>query len=379
MSGAQVRERVARFGPNALPEGRRPSAWQLAARQLRSFLVLLLLAAALLSFLLGEPADALAIFAAVMLNAVVGLAMDFRTERALASLQALSAPGARVRREGQQAQLPARELVPGDVVLVEAGDRVPADGRLVEGWVETNESLLTGESMPVRKTCEPLTEPNPSTADRTNELFAGTLLTRGAGTLIVTETGALTEVGRIGRLLSEAPNPSSPLAERLNVLGRYLVWMVAALAAVITAIGLIQGRALWPLVETAVVLAIAAIPEGLPAVATLALAAGARRLARKGVLLRKLGALEALGSISTLCLDKTGTLTANELTARAVTLVDHELSVTGEGWEPRGTLLEQGAPPTPECLPALTALGRACQACNDAVLEQEQGHWHVHG
>jgi len=379
LTGAQVRERLARFGPNSLPEGRGPSVLTLAVRQLRSLLVLLLLLAAVLSFVLGERSNALAIFVAVLLNAIVGFGMDFRAERALASLQALSAPNARARREGQQAQIPARDLVPGDVVLVEAGDRVPADGRVVDGSVEADESLLTGESMTVRKQSAPLEERNPAMAERRNELFAGAMITRGAGTLIVTETGSRTQVGHIGRLLSEAPSPASPLADRLDALGRYLVWMVAALAGVITAIGLLQGRELWPLVETAVVLAIAAIPEGLPAVATLALAAGARRLARKGVLLRKLGALEALGSISTLCIDKTGTLTANAMTARAIVLADHTLSVTGEGWEPSGTIEERGGPPAPESLPGLRALGSACRACNDAVIEQEQGRWHVHG
>jgi Ca2+-transporting ATPase len=379
LGSASVRERRARSGLNALPEGRGASAVQLIARQLRSFLVLVLLLAAVLSFALGERADALAIFAALLLNAIIGFAMDFRAERALASLQALAAPTARVRREGQQSQICTRELVPGDVVLVQAGDRVPADGRLVEGSVATDESLLTGESAPVSKHCAALAQESLATTERSNELFAGSLLIRGAGAMIATETGSRTEVGHIGRMLSEAPSPSSPLAERLDALGRYLVWMVAALAAVIAAIGLLQGRAFWPLVETAVVLAIAAIPEGLPAVATLALAAGARRLAKKGALLRKLGALEALGSISVLCLDKTGTLTANAMTVRAVALAEHELAIAGEGWDPRGEILEDGRPPRPASLPPLRELARACQACNDATLEEESGRWHIHG
>lgn len=379
LSSTQAQERLESFGPNSLPEGRGPSILTLAGRQLRSFLVLLLLLAALVSFALGERADALAIFVAVMLNAIVGFVMDFRAEAALAALQALSAQTARTRREGREGQIPARGLVPGDVVLVEAGDRVAADGRVVEGSLEADESLLTGESMPVSKRSAPLTELELATAERSNELFAGTMITRGSGTMIVTETGSRTEVGHIGRLLSQAPSPASPLADRLDALGRYLVWMVAALAAVIIGIGLLQGREFWPLVETAVVLAIAAIPEGLPAVATLALAAGARRLTRKGVLLRKLGALEAMGSVSTLCLDKTGTLTANAMTARAVVLADHELTVTGEGWEPSGEIRENGEPIPPDSLPALRALAQACRACNDAVLEQEQGRWHIHG
>jgi Ca2+-transporting ATPase len=379
LSISQVASRRAHFGPNALPEARGPSPLVLAARQLKSFIVLLLLVAAIISFALGERADALAIFGAVILNAVVGFVMDFRAERALAALQALSAPSARTRRDGQLAQIPARDLVPGDIVLLEAGDRVPADGRVVAGSIEADESLLTGESVPVHKVSAALAEPRPATADRKNEVFAGTLITRGSATTIVTETGSRTEVGHIGRLLSEAPSPASPLGDRLNALGRYLVWMVAALAVVLLAIGILQGRELWPLVETAVILAIAAIPEGLPAVATLALAAGARRLVRRGVLLRNLGALEAMGSISVLCIDKTGTLTANAMTVRTVVLADREFTVNGEGWVPSGDILERGRPLALGSAPGLKAIAQACLACNDAVLEQEQGRWHIHG
>ncbi len=379
LKASEIGERRARFGLNALPEAKGASALQLLGRQLKSFIIVLLLLAAAVSFALGERADALAIFAALLLNGAVGFVMDFKAEKALASLQALTAPTARVRRDGQQDSIPAKEVLPGEVVVLEAGDRVPADGRLIDGAVDADESLLTGESVPVSKSPEVLAQPAPALTDRKNELFAGTLLTRGAGTMLVTETGGRTEVGRIGRMLAEAPNPSSPLAERLDSLGGSLLWIVAVLTIALTAIGLAQGREFWPLLETAVALAIAAIPEGLPAVATLALAAGARRLTRRGVLLRRLGALEALGSVGTLCMDKTGTLTANAMTAREVVLPDHALTVSGEGWEPSGEILEDGRPIAPERLPALADLARASLSCNEAVLEQEDGRWHIHG
>ena len=376
---AEARARLARHGENALPRAPPPSMGELALRQLRSFIVVLLLLAAAISAGLGEYADALAIFVALLLNAAVGFAMDFRAERAIASLQALTAPQARLLRDAQQVELPAEQAVPGDVAIVEAGDRVAADGRLVDGEVSADESLLTGESVPVSKTPRALEKESLALAERRNELFAGTLVTRGRGVVLVTQTGADTEIGRIGKLLMEAPSPATPLAQRLNLLGRYLVWMVAVLAAIIIVLGVLQRRELWPLIETAVVLAIAAIPEGLPAVATLALAAGARRLARFGVLLRNLGALEALGSVTTLCLDKTGTLTENAMTVRAIELPERALTVTGQGWTPRGELLEPGGQVDPVSVPGLNELLRTAQLCNDAVLEEEAGRWHIHG
>jgi Ca2+-transporting ATPase len=379
LSEAEVRARRSRHGENRLPTAPPPSLGELVLRQARSFIVVLLLGASVVSAVLGELADAAAIFAALLLNAAVGFAMDYRAERALAALQSLAAPRARLLRDGQQVELPATEAVPGDVAVVEAGDRVPADGRLIEGELEADEALLTGESVPVSKRPVVLARDELPLAERRNELFAGTLVTRGHGLLVVTETGEHSEIGRIGRLLMEAPSPASPLAQRLDALGRTLVWRVAALSAVIVALGLLQRREHWPLVKTAVVLAIAAIPEGLPAVATLALAAGAWRLARRGVLLRNLGALEALGSVTTLCLDKTGTLTENAMTVRAIELPGRSLEVSGQGWRPRGELLLEGRAVAVEEVPGLGELLTASQLCNDAVLEEEAGRWHIHG
>ncbi|HEY9899966.1 MAG TPA: cation-transporting P-type ATPase [Pantanalinema sp.] len=379
LDAAQVAERLGRFGPNALPRVEPPSLLTLALRQVTNFIVLLLSAAAVISWLLGEAADALAILAALVLNAVVGFVMDYQAERDIASIQALTAPRARVRRAGNVLEIDSEQLVPGDVVLIEAGDRIPADGRILAGSFSADESLLTGESAAVAKQAPPLPAETLSLSERRNEAFAGTMVTIGSGTLLVTATGPRSEVGKIGRLLSETARPTIPLTERLDVLGRYLVWTVAAVAAVIVTLGLWQKQPFWPLLETAVVLAIAAIPEGLPTVATLALAAGADRLARQGLRLRQIGALEALGSVTSLCLDKTGTLTANAMTVQEVRLDGHVIRVTGEGWTPSGTFAEDGRPPSERLVSRLQEVLRAAQRCNDATLEAHDTGWHIHG
>ena len=379
LSAAQVQERQARHGKNALPETLPPSLWTLLGRQVKDFIVLVLLGAVGLSLVLGERGDAVAIVVALVLNVAVGLLMDWRAERDIASLRSLSSPRARVRRDGHEVELPASELVPGDVVLLESGDRVPADARLIGGVCAVDESLLTGESLPVEKSATVLTAAALTLAQRENEVFAGALVRTGSGVALVTATAAQTELGRIGKLLSATRPPPVPLNLRLATLGRYILWLVAAVGVLLLALGLWQGQPFWPLMRTAIVLAVAAIPEGLPSVATLALAAAARRLARQKLRVRHLGVLEALGGITTLCLDKTGTLTANAMTVRAVELADHELTVTGEGFAPSGEFQEGGRRLEPASQPGLLLLLRACQFCNEATLEQEDGLWHIHG
>jgi Ca2+-transporting ATPase len=269
--------------------------------------------------------------------------------------------------------------VPGDIFLLEAGDRVPADGRLIEGKIRVDEALLTGESLPVAKALAPRREASLPVAERSNEVFAGTLVFVGSGVGVATATGSRSEVGRIGAMLSRSASPAVPLVRRMDALGRYLVWIVGVVAGVLVVLGLWQGRAFWPLMEASIVLAIAAIPEGLPAVATLALAAGSRRLMARGLRLRTLGALEALGAVTTLCLDKTGTLTANAMSVTRVRLPGHTLDVTGSGWDPAGSFLEAGHDRDPAQVPGLGDVLRVGQLCNDATLESHDTGWHVHG
>ena len=379
LSTQEVQQRLARYGPNQLPQTPPPSIWALLLRQVKSFIVLILLGTAVLSLAIGELGDALAIFVALTLNVAVGLLMDFRAERDIASLQSLSAPLARVRRDGHEVQLPASELMPGDTVLLESGDRVPADARLISGQCTVDESQLTGESLAVEKNTEVLSAATLALSQRANELFAGSLVRVGSGVTLVTATGALTELGRIGKLLGITKPPPTLLSLRLARLGRYIVWMVTAVCALLLLLGLWQGQPFWPLARTAVVLAIAAIPEGLPSVSTLALAAAARRLVKKKLRVRHLGVLESLGGITTLCMDKTGTLTENAMTVRQVQIPDHALSVTGQGFSPIGEFQENGSRIEPSTYPGLLDLLRTCQQCNQATLEQDGGTWHIHG
>lgn len=375
----QREERLAKYGPNTLPVTPPPSVWTLLMRQVKSFIVLVLVGTAVLSVALGELGDAAAILVALLLNVVVGFLMDYGAERDIASLSSIVTPRARVRRDGHEAELSASELLPGDVILLESGDRVPADARIYSGECAIDESLLTGESEAVEKSAEKLgAEPLPL-SQRANELFAGSLVRVGSCTALVTTTGTQTELGRIGKLLSATKPPPVPLNLRLATMGQYIVWMVAAVCTLLLVLGLWQGQPFWPLVRTAVVLAVAAIPEGLPSVSTLALAAAARRLVKQQLRVRHLGVLEALGGITTLCLDKTGTLTANQMTVRAVQTPSQLLTVTGEGWSPAGEFQQSGARIEPSSSPELLELLRTCQRCNDAALEQEETSWHIHG
>lgn len=379
LSAAEVLARRQSAGANTLPTTPPLSLLAMLMTQLKNLISILLLIAALLSLALGQVANAFAILVALILNAGVGLFMDYRAEQAMAALKAMAAPKARVRRDGLEAEIPAADLVPGDVVLLEAGARVPADGRLILGECAVDESMLTGESVPVAKQTAPLSMPTLELTERRNELFAGSMVAVGAGTMLVSSIGGQTEMGRIGRLLSDTPRETSLLSQRLDVLGRYLIWSVSAVAGLIVFLGLFQGRPFFPLLETAIVLAIAAIPEGLPAVATLALAAGSHRLSKKGVQLRTLTALESLGAVTTLCLDKTGTLTENAMTVREIRVDGHCYEPSGHGWTPVGHLSEHGQRIDPADHPLLLDALRSAQLCNDGTLERDESGWHIHG
>ena len=370
LDDADAAARLKQFGPNALPQQPARSCLAILAAQLKSFIVLLLLAAVGIAALLGEYSQAVAILAALTINVGFGFAMDYQAETVIASLGKLALPTARVRRGGRELELPAQDLVPGDVVLLTAGDRVPADARVAQGQCHVDESLLTGESEPRLK--------RPEAPDQA-EVFAGTLLTRGSAVAVVTRTGAQTAIGRIGVLLGETRRPRSPIDERLELLGGFLLVTVTALSAIILGLGLWQGREPGPLLQTAIALAVAAIPEGLPSVATLAMAAGVRRLGRFGLRVRHLAALEALGGVTTLCLDKTGTLTLNAMTVERIDLPGRSFTVSGEGWDPDGTFFEGGSKIDPPAEPSLATLLRVGLLCNEATWERDESGWHVHG
>ncbi len=306
--------RLTRLGPNELEAGEELRAWPILLGQLTSPMVLLLAAAGALSAALGDVTEAIFILFVVVLNAWIGFRQEYRAEKAMASLQALTIPTVRALRDGVIQEIGARELVPGDVVLLNAGSRVPADGRLLEAFaLRVDESALTGESVPVDKEVAPVDEVTPL-AERTSMAYSGTSVTAGRGALVVTSTGMASELGRVADLLRGAEAGPTPLQQRLDALVRGLALAAGAVVLLVFGIGLLRGEDLETLLLTAVSLAVAAIPESLPAVVTITLALGAQRMLARNALIRRLYAVETLGSVTTICSDKTGTLTQNRMT-----------------------------------------------------------------
>jgi Ca2+-transporting ATPase len=365
--------RLARDGRNELERGGRLSIWGLMAAQFRSLLVWILLGAALVSMALGERADSLAIVAIVILNAAIGFLQEYRADRAAAALARMTAPRARVVRGGQAEVIPAAEAVVGDLLLLEAGDLVAADARLLDASaLRVNEAPLTGESEPVDKragTC-PAGAP---VADRFNMVFLGTSVVGGSGRGLVVGTGMRTEVGHIAELLRTAESGATPVARRLDQVGHRLMWACAGIVALVVVLGWWRGVPVFELFLGAISLAVAAIPEGLPAVVTVALALGVRRMARRRALVRHLPAVETLGCAEVVCTDKTGTLTRGEMTARKVVTGAAAYSLASAGDAGHGAFVSDGAPGAASTDPALLDLVRAAAACNDAELAREDG------
>jgi Ca2+-transporting ATPase len=341
LTGAEAAARRQRFGPNRVQEHRRRPLWRMFLTQLADFMILVLIAAALISGMIGSLVDTLAIVVIVLLNAVIGLVQEYRAERAMAALKRMAAPGARVRRDGRERDIPAADLVPGDVVLLEAGNVPPADLRLVEAAaLQVDESALTGESQPVQKSTAPLDDGDAPPGERANMVFKGTQVTQGRATGVITATGMHTELGRIAALLQTGGQARTPLQQRLARFGRRLALAVLAICAVIFVAGLARGEPAGLMFLTAVSLAVAAIPEALPAVVTISLALGARKMARQHALIRHLPAVETLGSVTFICTDKTGTLTENRMRAEAFWAAGEMLeslpSPTTEPWRALG-------------------------------------------
>ena len=352
LSAHAAAERLRESGPNTLAEGREPSLFAMFFGQFADFMILVLLAAALISGFIGEPMDTLAILVILILNAVIGAVQELRAERAVAALRRLTVPQANVLRDGREQTIDGATLVPGDLVILESGSLVPADLRLLEvAELQTDESALTGESTTVEKTAEVLAETDLPVADRSNQVFKGTLVTRGRGQGLVVATGMTTELGRIAGLLNTEQSVRTPLQQRLTRFGRYLALAVLAICAVVFVSGLLQGQPVMLMALTAVSLAVAAIPEALPAVITVSLALGARKLSRRQALVRNLPAVETLGSVTFICSDKTGTLTENRMHCEQL-LADGEATAELKGMD--------AGPPWRE-------LGQALALCNDVA------------
>ncbi len=367
-----------KFGINELQQGGLRSPWEILAEQFKSVMIVLLLVSSAISLVLGEYVDSIAILVIVGMNATLGLIQDYRAERALAALRQLSAPVARVRRKGITLEIPAKELVPGDLVLIEAGNSIPADGRIVENAnLKVDESPLTGESIPVEKQTVPLDKGDQSLGDRRNMVFMGTSATYGHGRLLVTATGMNSELGRIARSLESVRAEDTPLQRRLGQLGRALAGIAVAIVALVFALGIARGEQPRLMFMTAISLAVAVVPEGLPAVATVALTIGARRMFLQNALIRKLPAVETLGSVTVICSDKTGTLTQNRMTVTILDVAGERLDLTesipatdfpvsAPPFKPHTSF----AIPTPrthrDISPTLALLLLGAEICNDA-------------
>ncbi|MBI4799990.1 MAG: HAD-IC family P-type ATPase [Desulfarculus sp.] len=375
----EARRRLDQHGPNQLETPTGPGALRRLLGQFNQPLVYILLASGAVTAFLREWVDAGVILGVVLVNAVVGYVQEAKALQALAALSRTMVAEALVLRGGQQARLDARELVPGDMVLLQAGDKVPADLRLLGGReLRVDESALTGESLPVEKDLNPL-PPATALAERRNMAYASTLVTHGQGRGLVVATGARSEVGRISRLMTEVETLQTPLTRKIARFSHLVLWAILALAATAFAVGLGRGQ---PLVETfmaAVALAVGAIPEGLPAAVTITLAIGVSRMARRRAVVRRLPAVETLGSTTVICTDKTGTLTENRMTVQEVWAGGSFYAVTGTGYEPSGEFLEDGVRVEPRQRPALWGALLAGALCNDSELSEYEQGWRVQG
>jgi len=380
---SEAGRRLRDYGPNELPQAPPASPLKLLLEQFSSLIVWVLLGAAIVSGLLQEWVDATAILAIVILNAILGFIQEFRAERSLEALKRMVVVAARVIRDGVLVSLPARELVPGDLIQVEAGDRVPADARLVYATgLQTQEASLTGESTPVTKSTEQISQAEVPLGDRHNMLYMGTVAVSGKARALVVNTGIHTEIGRIAVLIqtaAQAEREETPLQRRLEQLGHTLLWISLGIVAVVFLLGELRGVPIVTMFLTAVSLAVAAIPEGLPAVVTITLALGVTRMVKRHALIRRLPAVETLGSTTVICSDKTGTLTKNEMTVTSLYQGGEVFVVTGEGYAPVGEIFSFGEPVKLDARPGLRELLRVSVLCNGAELRQEEGVWTILG
>ncbi len=344
LSGTEIAQRQATYGKNSLPVAEGTNWLQLVLGQFKDLMVIILIIAAVISALLGDSKDVVVIMAIVILNAIIGTYQEFQAEKALAALSAMQVPLVRVRRKGEINEISAEELVPGDIVILNEGDRIPSDGRLIESInIQIDESALTGESVPVSKNTNALpSDQTVTVGDRENMAFMGTAVTYGRGEMIVTQTGLKTELGNIAAMLLQVEQGTTPLQRRVNHLSKILAIGAGVIVVIVFIAGVLRGIPVQDMFLTAISLAVAAVPEGLPALITISLSLGAARMVRRHALIRRLPAVETLGSVTVICSDKTGTLTKNEMTATRIALPGlDDISISGIGYTPQGKFLVQ--------------------------------------
>jgi Ca2+-transporting ATPase len=375
-----VRHRQQHFGPNQLTAKRGKTPLQRFLQQFNNPLIYILLASTVITAALKDPLDASIIFGVVLVNAILGFVQESRAEHAIAALSQAMLTEATVRRAGRTERIPAAELVPGDVVIVKAGDKIPADVRLIRvKELQVAEAALTGESLPTQKNTDDVLPPETVLAERRNMAYASTLATYGQGTGVVVATGDGTEVGRISELISTAHEIQTPLMRKITRFSKLLMYAILGLTAVTSLIGVLRGQPLIDVFTAGIALAVAAIPEGLPVALTVTLAIGVSRMARRRAIIRNLPAVETLGSVTVICSDKTGTLTQNQMTVKALTVGEATLEVTGAGYDPEGQFLLAGEATDVAALPGVTKVLTAGLLCNDSDLVEAGGRYSAQG
>ena len=374
----EAARRLIEHGANELKSSHRISPWSILLAQFKNALIAILLVATALSVFLGHSAEAIAIALIVLFAVLLGFAQEYRSERALEALRQMAAPTATALRDGEEVVIPARDIVIGDVILLRSGDKVPADARLIEAInLQIEEAALTGESLPVEKQTEALSGGEWPVAERKNMVYAGTAITYGRGRGVVVATGMATEFGKTAAMLESVATTKTPLQESLDKVGSGLARAALVIVAIIVALGIYRGQPFMEMLIFGIALAVAAVPEALPAVVTISLALGVQRMVKRNALVRRLPAVETLGSTSVICSDKTGTLTRDEMTVRQVYVAKDLFEVSGAGFEPHGEFTRAGAvvePPEP-----LKLLLRAAALTSDARLARSNGRWQIKG
>jgi Ca2+-transporting ATPase len=379
LSTAEAQKRLERFGPNELVEKRRVSPWMLFLEQFKSFLIIILLIAVVLSAALGEVVDAIIIGIIILFASGLGFFQEYKAERAMEALKRMAAPTASVLRDGKEIEVPAREVVPGDIVIIATGDRIPADARLIEAVnLRIDEASLTGESAPVEK-INTLVEAKAGLGDRLNMVYMGTTAVYGRGVAVVTGTGMVTEFGRIAGMLQEVKQEATPLQVNLDRTGKWIATAALFVCVVLAGFGVARGHEILEMFIWGVALAVAAVPEALPAVVAISLALGVRRMAKRHALIRRLAAVETLGCTTFICTDKTGTLTQNKMTVLRIYTDGKLIDVTGTGYQPEGEFVVDGIAFVPKQGDSLYVLLNTGILCNDTSLNNIDGAWTIKG
>ncbi len=382
LSTEKAERRLKEYGENRLAEKKKITMWEVFIRQFKSIVMLLLTAAAIASFFIGEVVEGIAVLVVILITAVLGLIMEYKAGKSIEALKKTIRPEAKVIRNGEISNIHTKKIVKGDLILLEEGDKIPADGRLVEAEnLAVDEAMLTGESDSVEKTIDALeSKEKVDIANQKNMVFMGAKVIKGNGKFLVTSTGQEAEIGKISKMLQDTEDEDTPLEKRLEQTGRYLIFITLIITGIVAVVGYITGKPLLDMLKTSIALAIAAVPEGLPAAATITLAIGMNRMAKKKALMRNLPAVETLGSSTVFCVDKTGTLTENEMTLQKIYFGKREIDVSGVGYNPEGEFSESNEKIDPTKDEAVSLILKIGVLCSEAVLnKKDNGEWEIIG